>query len=451
VDGQKSDDVPLDVRVKQHEAVLSERMLDPETTVMAIWPAPMIYGGPTEVLFHAKSRRNAGATYFVAGRDPAGMKGSSIAEAHPDDDLYDGNHGRYVLTMSPGQDPMNILPFGPVYYDKRDHVMKAKDPERPDDFIEISGSKMRKLAANGAVPCDVSNGKEIPSDLIAANCIPPGFMVQSGWEIVCNYYQNVDSDAWVPYSIQHVDPVVAKNTKHEGAYGTVNFKLYPTKPGGGYLSAWHDIPLVADQSSKLFNFVVEIPMYSTAKMEVMKGEPGNPIMQDTKNNAPRYYSYGVPFFNYGLLPQTWEDPNVRDPTTGAAGDDDPIDAIEIGSEGALGMGSVVRVKVLGSMELIDEGETDHKIIVLRESDPHFDSISSVADLERYNPGVTSRLLDWLKNYKTSDGKPVNRLKQDEPTSASEALRIIDEVNGYYKKLVSGATPNPKGYFLPLSH
>ena len=114
----KSDDVPLDVRVKQHEAVLAEGMLDQATTVMAIWPAPMIYAGPTEVLFHAKSRRNAGATYFVAGRDPAGMKGSAMAVANPDEDLYDGNHGRYVLTMSPGQDPMNILPFGPVYYDK---------------------------------------------------------------------------------------------------------------------------------------------------------------------------------------------------------------------------------------------------------------------------------------------------------------------------------------------
>ena len=45
----KSDDVPLDVRVKQHEAVLREKMLDSDTTVMAIWPAPMIYAGPTEV------------------------------------------------------------------------------------------------------------------------------------------------------------------------------------------------------------------------------------------------------------------------------------------------------------------------------------------------------------------------------------------------------------------
>ena len=45
----KSDDVPLDVRVKQHDAVINEGMLDKDTTVMAIWPAPMIYAGPTEV------------------------------------------------------------------------------------------------------------------------------------------------------------------------------------------------------------------------------------------------------------------------------------------------------------------------------------------------------------------------------------------------------------------
>ena len=32
-------------------------------------------------------------------------------------------------------------------------------------------------------------------------------------------------------------------------------------------------------------------------------EPGNPIMQDVKKGKPRYYTYGVPFFNYGLLPQ----------------------------------------------------------------------------------------------------------------------------------------------------
>ena len=32
-------------------------------------------------------------------------------------------------------------------------------------------------------------GATIPSDLLAAKCIPPGFMVQKGWEIVSDYYQ----------------------------------------------------------------------------------------------------------------------------------------------------------------------------------------------------------------------------------------------------------------------
>ena len=32
---------------------------------MAIWPSPMIYAGPTEVQFHAKSRRVAGASVFT--------------------------------------------------------------------------------------------------------------------------------------------------------------------------------------------------------------------------------------------------------------------------------------------------------------------------------------------------------------------------------------------------
>ena len=69
-------------------------------------PPCMVYAGPTEVQFHAKSRRSAGASYFVVGRDPAGMKGSPNAVAHPDDDLYDGDHGRYVLQNSPGIDNM---------------------------------------------------------------------------------------------------------------------------------------------------------------------------------------------------------------------------------------------------------------------------------------------------------------------------------------------------------
>ena len=431
----KWDDVPLDVRVKQHQAVLDEKMLDPAWTVMGIWPAPMIYGGPTEVQFHAASRAAAGASFFVVGRDAAGIKGSEDAAWNPDDDMYDANHARYALQMSPVLDngQMQLLSFDKFFYDKTDHTMKAMDESRPDDFISISGSKMRKLAAQGATPC----ADPIPSDLLAANCVPQGFMVPSGWAIVCDYYQNIESPEWVPWSKAVTAPsAVSVDTVATGAYGTTGYALFVSHEGK-QVSPWHDVPLKSSQHSGAFNMVTEIPMYTSAKMEVMKDKWSNPIMQDTnKDGSPRYYTYGVPFFNYGLLPQTWEDPLLID-ALGFGGDNDPLDVIEIGS-GPLDMGSVTPVYVIGSLELIDEGETDHKIIAIRASDPRAQQIKEVADLEKYLPGITANLVDWLKMYKTSDGKGVNFLaNDDQPLSANDAVAIIDECNGRWAQLVKG--------------
>eukprot|EP00635_Sarcinochrysidales_sp_CCMP3193_P013541 CAMPEP_0118904606 /NCGR_PEP_ID=MMETSP1166-20130328/9000_1 /TAXON_ID=1104430 /ORGANISM="Chrysoreinhardia sp, Strain CCMP3193" /LENGTH=1143 /DNA_ID=CAMNT_0006843863 /DNA_START=17 /DNA_END=3448 /DNA_ORIENTATION=+ len=436
----KSDDVPLDVRVKQHQAVLDEKMLDPSWTVMGIWPAPMIYAGPTEVQFHALSRKAAGAAYFVVGRDAAGIKGSTEAVWNPDDDMYDANHARYVLQMSPVLEDkkMSLLSFDKFYYDKSDHTMKAMDESRPDDFISISGSKMRALARQGATPCE----DPIPSDLLAANCVPQGFMVPSGWAIVCDYYQNIDdADRWVPWSKSVVDPSewTSTSTVAHGAYGTKDYALFLTIDGK-QASPWHDVPLMAAASSTrtgVYNFVTEIPMYTSAKMEVTKDKWYNPIQQDSnKDGSPRYYTYGTPFFNYGLLPQTWEDPDVKTPE-GYGGDDDPLDVIELGDD-PLTMGSVTEVVVVGSLELIDEGETDHKILAIRSTDPRAsERYDSPDDLERHFPGVVDKLVDWLKMYKTSDGKPENILaNNDLPLSAKDAVAVVDECHSAWQKLTS---------------
>lgn len=86
--------------------VLEDGVLDPETTVVSIFPSPMHYAGPTEVQWHAKARINAGANFYIVGRDPAGM-------SHPVEkrDLYDADHGKKVLSMAPGLERLNILPF----------------------------------------------------------------------------------------------------------------------------------------------------------------------------------------------------------------------------------------------------------------------------------------------------------------------------------------------------
>ncbi|KAG5587932.1 hypothetical protein H5410_048366 [Solanum commersonii] len=147
--------------------VLEDGVLDPETTVVSIFPSPMHYAGPTEVQWHAKARINAGANFYIVGRDPAGM-------GHPLEkrDLYDADHGKKVLSMAPGLERLNILPFKVAAYDKTQNGMAFFDPSRPQDFLFISGTKMRALAKN----------KESP---------PDGFMCPGGWKVLVDYYDSL--------------------------------------------------------------------------------------------------------------------------------------------------------------------------------------------------------------------------------------------------------------------
>lgn len=42
----------------------------------------------------------------------------------------------------------------------------------------------------------------------------------------------------------------------------------------------------------------------------IQDEPSTPIKQDTKKGKLRFYPYNINW-NYGLLPQTWEDPDHK--------------------------------------------------------------------------------------------------------------------------------------------
>ncbi len=88
----KEDDVPLPVRMHQHQAVLEEGVLDPDSTVLAIFPSPMLYAGPTEVQWHARARMACGIQFYIVGRDPAG-----IQKPGTKDYLYDPSHGSKVM------------------------------------------------------------------------------------------------------------------------------------------------------------------------------------------------------------------------------------------------------------------------------------------------------------------------------------------------------------------
>lgn len=187
--------------------------------------------------------------------------------------------------------------------------------------------------------------------------------------------------------------------------------------------------------------VVEVPRWTNAKMEISLGEPLNPIKQDVKKGAMRFVANVFPhhgyIWNYGALPQTWENPKHVDEATQARGDNDPIDVIEIG-ERVAARGDVITVKILGTLALIDEGETDWKLIAIDVRDPAAERLSDVGDVEREFPGLLRATVEWFRLYKVPDGKPVNQFAFDgEAKDAAFAHKVVDEVHEFWKSLVAG--------------
>ncbi|XP_068973409.1 inorganic pyrophosphatase [Bombus flavifrons] len=232
-------------------------------------------------------------------------------------------------------------------------------------------------------------------------------------------------------------------TIERGAPNSIDYRIY-FRNDTGPISPMHDIPLYADEANKIVNMVVEIPRWTNAKMEINLKETLNPIKQDVKKGKLRYVANCFPhhgyIWNYGALPQTWENPDLSDEETDCKGDNDPIDVLEIGYRIAK-RGEILKVKILGCVALIDEGETDWKIIVIDVNDPLADQMNDVSDIEKLYPGLMKATIEWFKIYKIPDGKPENQFAfNGEAKPRDFALRIVERVNQYWQNLIKQEAP-----------
>ena len=137
------------------------------------------------------------------------------------------------------------------------------------------------------------------------------------------------------------------------------------------------------------------------------------------------------------LPQTWEDPNTKDELTGCNGDNDPLDICEIGSK-VQERGSVIEVKALGALGLIDEGEADWKIVCIDINDPLADKLNDINDVEAHLPGLLDATRDWFKIYKIPTGKPANNFASDGKFFDREfALKTIQHDHHSWLNMIKG--------------
>ena len=59
-------------------------------------------------------------------------------------------------------------------------------------------------------------------------------------------------------------------------------------------------------------------------------------------------------------------------------------------------GDVLEVKVLGLLAMIDDGETDWKVMVIDVNDPQAKDLNNLEDVERLMPGFLAATRDWFR-------------------------------------------------------
>ena len=121
------------------------------------------------------------------------------------------------------------------------------------------------------------------------------------------------------------------------------------------------------------NVIVEIPAGDNDKWELWKKDGS--IRWEFQNNSFRKIKYLPYISNYGFVPQTLFSKEI-------GGDGDPIDVILLGER--LERGSVIKSKIIGVINMKDEGRLDSKIVAINQNSYVFNSsiINNFNDLNR---------------------------------------------------------------------
>ena len=154
----KEGDIPAPVRDAAIRTMV-EVYFPPNSAMVTGYGFDMLYAGPREALLHAIFRQNMGASYLIVGRDHAGVG-----------DYYGPFDAQTIFDdIPPGSLKIEIFRADNTAYSKKLNkvVMMCEAPgHTKDDFIQLSGTRVREMLGQGLAPPAEFSRAEVAQILI---------------------------------------------------------------------------------------------------------------------------------------------------------------------------------------------------------------------------------------------------------------------------------------------
>ena len=141
----KSGDIPASVRDECIRVMVDSYF--PENSVMVTgYGFDMLYAGPREAILHAIFRQNMGATHLIVGRDHAGVG-----------DYYGAFEAQEIFLQRVPEGALDIEIFSAdhtAFSKKLGRVVMMNEvvEHTADDFVLLSGTRVREMLSNGVAP-----------------------------------------------------------------------------------------------------------------------------------------------------------------------------------------------------------------------------------------------------------------------------------------------------------
>lgn len=167
--------------------------------------------------------------------------------------------------------------------------------------------------------------------------------------------------------------------------------------------------LLPINSDETINLIIEIEKGSKNKYELDK-ETGLITLDRVLHTSQDYP------FDYGFVPNTlWHD-------------GDPLDVVLL-STYPIRSGTLVKGRVIGYLDMIDNGESDIKIIAVPKNDPRFNNRQDIQDI---NPHSISEIKHFFETYKDLENKKVEIPNIGDKSKAidivKESIKIYQDKN-----------------------